>query len=252
MVMKITVLSLFPEVVKTVSNVSIVKRAQEKGLVDIEYINLRDFAIDNHGTVDDRPFGGSAGMVLRIEPITKALHTLVDDTKKAHVLLTSARGEQFNQEKAEKLAAKDHLVLIAGHYESVDERISGYIDEEISIGDYVLTGGELPLCIIIDSVVRLIPGVLKKNQATEEESFSEVSIDEIIDAVGLTNELDELKNSGKTQVRLLEYPHYTRPQEFEGKHVPDILVSGDHAKIRKWQLQKAYEITLKRRPDLLS
>lgn len=250
--MKITVLSLFPEVVETVSNVSIVKRAQEKGLVTIEYINLRDFAIDDHGTVDDRPFGGAAGMVMRIEPIVKALKALSGVTDKAHVLLTSARGEQFSQKIAESLATKTHLILIAGHYEAVDERISDYIDEEISIGDYVLTGGELPLCIIIDSIVRLIPGVLKKHQATEEESFSEVSVDEIIEAVGLTKELDNLKKSGRTHVRLLEYPHYTRPQEFEGKNVPNILISGDHAKIRKWQLQKAYEITLKRRSDLLS
>jgi tRNA (guanine37-N1)-methyltransferase len=250
--MKITVLSLFPEVVETVSNVSIVKRAQEKGLVEIEYVNLRDYAIDDHGTVDDRPFGGAAGMVLRIEPIVKALTTLVTSTEKAHVVLTSARGKKFSQEIAESLATKPHTILIAGHYEAVDERISDYIDEEISIGDYVLTGGELPLCIMIDSVVRLLPGVLKKEQATDEESFSEVSVDEIVGVVGLTQELEALKKAGKTHVRLLEYPHYTRPQEFEGNRVPDILTSGDHSKIRKWQIQKAYDITLERRPDLLS
>lgn len=250
--MKITVLSLFPEVVETVSNVSIVKRAQEKGLVEIEYVNLRDYAIDDHGTVDDRPFGGVAGMVLRIEPIVKALDALVPSTEKAHVVLTSARGKQFSQELAEKLATKTHLILIAGHYEAVDERVSDYLDEEISIGDYVLTGGELPLCIMIDSVVRLLPGVLKKEQATDEESFSEVPLEEIIQAVGMTKELEALQKSGKTHVRLLEYPHYTRPQEFEGKRVPDILTSGDHAKIRKWQIQQAYKITLERRPDLLS
>lgn len=250
--MKITVLSLFPEVVETVSNVSIVKRAQEKGLVEIEYVNLRDYAIDDHGTVDDRPFGGAAGMVLRIEPIVKALTTLVTSTEKAHVVLTSARGKQFSQEMAENLATKPHIILVAGHYEAVDERISDYIDEEISIGDYVLTGGELPLCIMIDSVVRLLPGVLKKEQATEEESFSQVSVDEIVGVVGLTQELEALQKAGKTHVRLLEYPHYTRPQEFEKKRVPDILTSGDHSKIRKWQIQKAYEITLERRPDLLS
>lgn len=250
--MKITVLSLFPDIVETVSNVSIIKRAQEKGLVEIEYVQLREYAIDDHGTVDDRPFGGAAGMVLRVEPIVNALQASTASEEKAHVVVTSARGEQFNQQMAEKLATKAHIVLIAGHYESIDERALEYADQEISIGDFVLTGGELPICIMIDSIVRLIPGVLKKDQAREEESFSQVSIADVIQAVGLHEALFNLQKQGKTHVRLLEYPHYTRPQEFEGKAVPEVLLSGDHARIRKWQLQKAFEITLKRRPDLLS
>lgn len=250
--MKITVLSLFPEIVKAVCDVSMMKRAQEKGLVDIEYVNLRDYAIDDNGTVDDRPYGGAAGMVLRMEPLVNALETIRNEKKGSHVVLTSARGKQFSQEMAEGLVAKDHLVIIAGHYEAADERIIDYINDEVSIGDYVLTGGELPASIIIDSVVRLVPGVLKKDQATEEESFSMLPLEEVAQVVGMTPELVALKKKGKTHLRLLEYPHYTRPQEFRGISVPDVLTSGDHARIREWHIRKAYECTLERRPDLLS
>ena len=233
-------------------NESILKRAQQKERVEIDYVQLRDFAVDKHGTVDDRPYGGAAGMVLRIEPVVSALESLETQEHKAHVVLTSARGSTFNQKKAHDLAQKEHLIIIAGHYESVDDRVQEYIDEEISIGDYILTGGELPACVMIDSIVRLLPGVLKKDQATEEESFSEVNLDDIISAVGLTKYLEDLKSKGVTEIRLLEYPHYTRPPEFKDQKVPEILLSGDHAAIRKWQIQKAYEITLERRPDLLS
>lgn len=250
--MKITALSLFPEIVKAVCDVSMMKRAQEKGLVDIEYVNLRDYAIDDNGTVDDRPYGGAAGMVLRMEPLVNALETIRNEKKGSHVVLTSARGKQFSQEMAEGLVAKDHLVIIAGHYEAADERIIDYINDEVSIGDYVLTGGELPASIIIDSVVRLVPGVLKKDQATEEESFSMLPLEEVAQVVGMTPELVALKKKGKTHLRLLEYPHYTRPQEFRGISVPDVLTSGDHARIREWHIRKAYECTLERRPDLLS
>lgn len=250
--MKITVLSLFPEVVQTVCDVSIVKRAQEKGFVEIEYVQLRDYAIDDHGTVDDRPYGGAAGMVLRIEPIVKALEALQSTEVASHVVLTSARGKQFSQAIAEKLATEKHLILIAGHYESTDERVNDYINEEISIGDYILTGGELPISIIIDSVVRLIPGVLKKDQATEEESFSSISLEEVAKVVGMTPELAALQSKGIKYLRLLEYPHYTRPQEFRNVAVPEILISGDHARMREWHIRKAYECTLERRPDLLS
>lgn len=250
--MKITVLSLFPELVNTMCNESILKRAQQKNCVEIDYVQLRDYSVDKHGTVDDRPYGGAAGMVIRIEPVVEALESSGVAKGTAHVVLTSARGVAFNQKKARELAQKEHLVIIAGHYESVDDRVQDYIDEEISIGDYVLTGGELPACVMIDSVVRLLPGVLRKDQATEEESFSELPLDDVISAVGMTKQLETLKNNAIQTVRLLEYPHFTRPPEFRGKKVPDILLSGDHAAIRRWQIQKAYELTLKRRPDLLS
>lgn len=208
---------------------SIIKRAQEKKLVEIELVNLRDFAVDDYGTVDDRPYGGGAGMILKIEPIVKALKKVKSQSasRRTKIVLTSAKGKQFNQTKAIEYSKINHLVIIAGHYEGVDERVLNYVDEEISIGDFVLTGGELPACVITDSVVRLIPGVLKKSDATVNETFN----------IG-----------GK---KLLEYPHYTRPEEYDGKKVPEVLVGGDHKKIEKWKLEKAFEETRKKRPDLL-
>jgi tRNA (guanine37-N1)-methyltransferase len=225
--MKITILTLFPKMISGFFEESIVKRAQEKKLVDIELINLRDFAIDDYGTVDDRPYGGGAGMVLRVDVLHKAISKIQIKNKKEKIILTSAKGKQFDQEKAIKYSKLDHLIIIAGHYEGVDERVLDYIDEEVSLGDFVMTGGEIPAAAITDSVVRLISGVLKKDQATKNESFD---------------------INGK---KLLEHPQYTRPEIFNNKKVPEILLSGDHKKIKDWQVKKALEETRKKRPDLL-
>lgn len=211
---------------------SIIKRAVEKKLVEIEIINLRDFAIDDYGTVDDRPYGGGAGMVLRVEPIYNAISNLkskISNPKlKSKILLTSPRGKVFNQEKAQEFSKLNNLIIIAGHYEGVDERVVDFIDEEISIGDFILTGGEIPAVAIVDSIIRLLPGVLKKDEAVKEESFD---------------------IRGKN---LLEYPQYTRPKEFNGLHVPEVLMKGNHKKIEEWRLKKTKEITKKMRPDLLT
>ncbi len=225
--MKISILTLFPKMIAGFFEESIIKRAQEKGLVEIETINLRDFAIDDYGTVDDRPYGGGAGMILRVDVIYKALQKIKTTKQNSKVILTSPKGKVFNQKKAQDYLQLDHLVIIAGHYEDVDARVLDFVDEEVSMGDFVLTGGEIPAAAIVDSVVRLISGVLKKNEATRQESFN-------------------IKNK-----KLLEYPQYTRPENFMGKKVPKILLSGDHKKIENWQIKKAYEETSKKRPDLL-
>jgi tRNA (guanine37-N1)-methyltransferase len=236
--------------VKAFLDESIMKRAQEKGSVEIEIINLRDFALDNHGTVDDRPYGGGAGMVIRPEPLVQAIKK-AKNSQKSSVFLTSAKGTSYSQKKAHELAQLDNFIIICGHYEGVDERIMKHIDEEISLGDYVLTGGEIAAAAIVDSVVRLLPGVLKKDEATTEESFFEVSVDDLIEVVGAITPLTYLKEIGIESVQLLEYPHYTRPIEFEGKKVPEILTNGDHEKIRRWRIKEAYKQTIEKRPDLL-
>jgi len=227
--MKISIVTLFPHMIDGFFKESIVKRAVEKKLVEIEVINLRDFAIDDYGTVDDRPYGGGAGMILRIEPIYKAIQSVKSkvQNQRSKIILTSPKGKIFDQKKAQEYSQLDHLIIIAGHYEDVDARALDYIDEEISMGDFILTGGEIPASAIVDSIVRLIPGVLKKDQATVQESFS----------------INDKK--------ILEYPQYTRPEEFMGKKVPEILLNGDHKKIEKWQMEKALEETKKKRPDLL-
>ncbi len=248
--MKISILTLFPKMISSFFGESIVKRAKDKGLVEIEIVNLRDFAKDNYGSVDDRPYGGGAGMVMRVDVFYKALAKI--KTQKAKTVLTSAKGKQFSQQKAKEYAKLAHLILIAGHYEGIDERVLDLVDEEISLGDFVLTGGEIVIAAIVDSVVRLIPGVLKKEDATQWESFFAVPIDQLITAVGETEVLKKAKAKGKTFVQLLEYPHYTRPEEHLGKKIPAILLSGDHKVIAKWRLQEAYKQTLQKRPDLLS
>jgi tRNA (guanine37-N1)-methyltransferase len=220
--MKIDVLTLFPDMFKPVLSESILKRAQEKGLVEINLHYLRKWTEDKRGTVDDRPFGGGPGMVLKPEPIYKALQELRG--KDSFVILMGPQGEKLNQQLANQLASKPHLIIISGHYEGVDERVrENLIDMEISIGDYILTCGELPAMVLIDCVVRLIPGVLGNEYANEFESF---------------------------QNYLLEYPHYTRPAEFMGWRVPDILLSGDHKKIERWRYAMAIKRTKKLRPDL--
>lgn len=245
--MKITIITLFPDMLRTFFSESIIKRAQEKGQVEINIVNLRDFSTDKYKTVDDRPYGGGAGMVIKVDVVSRALASI----PKAKVILTSARGEVYTQEKAQAYSQLEHLVILAGHYEGFDERISELVDEEVSIGDFILTGGEIPAAAIVDSVVRLLPGVLKKDDATQQESFFTAHVDTLIDMFGEDEYLQELKHHGVTTVRLLEYPQYTRPESFEGKNVPEILLSGDHKKIEDWQLKEAYRITKKRRPDLL-
>lgn len=249
--MKISIITLFPNMVNAFLDESIMKRAQDKNAVEIEIINLRDFALDDHGTVDDRPYGGGAGMVLRPEPLLKAIQKAGNIDKKTHTILTSAKGQPYSQKKAHQLSELSHFIIICGHYEGVDERIMKHVDEEISLGDYVLTGGEIAAAAIVDSVVRLLPGVLKKDEATTEESFFEVAIDDLITVVGAITSLTYLKEIGIKSVQLLEYPHYTRPVEFEGKKVPEILTKGNHEEIRKWRIKEAYKQTLEKRPDLL-
>ncbi|PIY69011.1 tRNA (guanosine(37)-N1)-methyltransferase TrmD [Candidatus Roizmanbacteria bacterium CG_4_10_14_0_8_um_filter_39_9] len=229
--MKISIITLFPSMIDSFINESILKRAQEKKLVEIEVINLRDSAIDDYGTVDDKPYGGGVGMVIRVDVIKKAINFVTSrqsPVANRKIILTSARGKTYKQSVAKEYSKLDHLIIIAGHYEGIDERVMEYVDEEISVGDYVLTGGELPACIIADSVTRLVSGVLKHPEATELESFSLIE--------------------GQ---QLLECPQYTRPEEFKGKKVPEILLSGNHKNISDWRKAQAIDITKKRRPDLL-
>jgi tRNA (guanine37-N1)-methyltransferase len=223
--MKIDILTLFPEMFKGPFDESIIKRAQKKNLVKIKIHNLRKWADDERGTVDDRPFGGGVGMILMIKPIYQALKDLKKPNSK--VILLSPKGQVFKQKIAQELAKESHLIFIAGHYEDIDQRVKEHlIDEEISIGDYILTGGELPAMVVVDTIVRLIPGVLEKSEATKMESFS------------------KLEN-------LLEYPQYTRPANFKGWQVPEVLLAGNHQQIATWREKKALEVTKKRRPDLL-
>ncbi len=220
--MKIDVLTLFPDMFKPVLSESILKRAQEKGLVEINLHYLRKWTDDKRGTVDDRPFGGGPGMVLKVEPIYRALQEL--KTEDSFVILMGPQGKKLDQQLATELAHKSHLIIISGHYEGVDERVrANLIDLEVSIGDYILTCGELPAMVLIDCVVRLIPGVLGNEYANEFESF---------------------------QNFLLEYPQYTRPAEFQGWKVPDILLSGNHNRIERWRYAMAIKRTKKLRPDL--
>jgi tRNA (guanine37-N1)-methyltransferase len=222
--MQIDVITIFPEMLEGFIGRSMMKRAAKAGHVTFNGINLRDFAEDRHRTTDDRPFGGGPGMVMKPEPIFKAVESV--RTEKSRVILMCPQGRPFTQQRAQELSKQEHLIFVCGHYEGVDERIrEALIDEEISIGDYILTNGVLPAAVVIDAVVRLIPGVLGGEGAAEQESFSEP---------------------------LLEYPQYTRPPEFRGLKVPEELVSGDHAAIAKWRRRQAEKRTAERRPDLLS
>jgi tRNA (guanine37-N1)-methyltransferase len=221
--MKIDVLTLFPAMFTGPLDESIIKRARQAGLVDLQIHNLRDYAHDRHKTVDDRPFGGGPGMLLKPEPIFEAVENLAKENTR--VILLSPAGRTFNQAIARELATYEHLLLVSGHYEGFDERVRAELaDEELSIGDYVLTNGALPVMVIVDAVTRLIPGVLGDDESAQEESFSH---------------------------GLLEYPQYTRPAEFNGMKVPDVLLSGNHAEIAKWRAEQAKLRTRERRPDLL-
>jgi tRNA (guanine37-N1)-methyltransferase len=223
--MRIDLLTLFPEFFDSPLNQSMLRRAQAMGKVSFRVLNLRDYAHDRHKVADDRPFGGGPGMVMKPEPLVTAIRRLRDDDPDVRVIFLSPSGKLFDQQMAVELAQAPSLLLICGHYEGVDERVRGFIDAEISIGDFILTGGEIPALAVVDAVTRLIPGVLGGEGATEDESF---------------------------QTGLLEYPHYTRPRDFEGLTVPEVLLSGDHARIARWRRQQALRRTQALRPDLLA
>ncbi|MEG0386240.1 MAG: tRNA (guanosine(37)-N1)-methyltransferase TrmD [Solibacillus sp.] len=222
--MKIHVLSLFPPMFSGVFGASILKKAQEKQAVELTVSDIREYSENKHKQVDDYPYGGGAGMVLKPEPMFNAVEAITEG-RKPRVILMCPQGERFTQKKAEELAQEEELVFLCGHYEGYDERIRQYlVTDEISIGDFVLTGGELPAMTVIDAVVRLLPGVLGQADSHIQDSFS---------------------------TGLLEHPHYTRPADFRGMKVPDTLISGNHAKIDEWREEQSLKRTLERRPDLL-
>lgn len=232
--MRFDIISIFPESFTTYFGVSILKRAEEDGLIEIHTHSLRDFAHDKHKTVDDTPYGGGAGMVLKVEPLAEAIEQVLGDRVggvdisqkipqlRTRTILFSAKGKTFTQADARRLAGYDRLILVCGRYEGIDERVAEhFVDEELSIGDYVLTGGELPAMVVVDAVARLIPGVLGNSESIETESHSEEGI--------------------------VEYPQYTKPEIFRGMRVPEILLSGHHAEIDKWRKEQSERISKKRK-----
>ncbi|MGM0471653.1 MAG: tRNA (guanosine(37)-N1)-methyltransferase TrmD [Bacillota bacterium] len=222
--MKFDILSIFPEMFNGPLNHSILQRAQNEGLIEIGITDIRDFALNKHQNVDDYPYGGGAGMVMKPEPISRAIKEV--EQAESKVIFMSPQGKQFNQEIAKDLAQEEHLILLCGHYEGIDERVrEQLVDDELSIGDYVLTGGELSAMVVIDAVARMVPGVLGTTESAEEDSFYR---------------------------GLLDYPHYTRPQEYNGWEVPAVLLSGDHQRVDRWRQKEALRRTLLRRPDLLT
>lgn len=220
--MRFDVVTLFPRIFESPLKESILKIAQEKGYVEIVVHNLRDFTMDKHRVTDDYPYGGGGGMVMKVEPLVRAVEALRrEDT---YTILLSPQGSRFDYEIAERFARLSHIILLCGRYEGVDDRIRYFIDDEISIGDYILTGGELAALVIIDAVSRLIPGVLGLEEGARKESF---------------------------HCGFLEHPHYTRPREFRGLKVPDVLLSGNHMEIERWRRKEALRRTIKKRPDLI-
>jgi tRNA (guanine37-N1)-methyltransferase len=245
--MKFDILTIFPDFFRGPLDYGILRRAREARLVEIAVQDLRAFARDRHRTVDDRPFGGGEGMVLKPEPIFECVDSLgvvvKDDRDRAResVVLLSPQGKLFNQSIAAELACLDRLVLICGRYEGVDERVGAFLaDRELSIGEYVLSGGELGAAIIVDAVTRLVPGALGNEASARQESFTRGAVT-----------AGEGPNSTCASGGLLDYPHYTRPAEFRGMKVPDVLVSGNHEEIRRWRRREALEKTARNRPDLL-
>lgn len=224
--MQIDILTLFPEMFPGVLDASILKRARKKGIFDYNLVDFRKYAANKHEKVDDYPYGGGAGMVLTAQPIFDAVGAITEKKKtKSRIILMCPQGQPYDQKKAEELAQEDHLIFICGHYEGYDERIREHlVTDEISIGDYILTGGELGAMAVIDSVVRLLPDVLGNEQSAPEDSFS---------------------------TGLLEHPHYTRPADFRGMTVPDVLISGHHEKIEAWRKKESLRRTYERRPELL-
>lgn len=221
--MKIDIITLFPEIFTQVLDHSMLHKAREVGAVQFRMINLRDFGVGPRQQVDDTPYGGGAGMLLKPEPVFGAVEFCKQSNPEAKIVIMTPRGKQFGQLDAKRLAKEQGLIILCGHYEGFDERILTLVDEEISMGDFVLTGGEIPAMAVVDSIVRLLPGVLGDQRSHEEESFSQ---------------------------GLLEYAHYTRPQEFRGMRVPDELLGGNHAKIHEWRRQDAVKKTAENRPDL--
>ncbi|EQB63371.1 MAG: tRNA (guanine-N(1)-)-methyltransferase [candidate division Zixibacteria bacterium RBG-1] len=224
--MRIDVLTIFPNVISAVIGESLIKKAREKNLVEFKIWDIREFTTDKHNTVDDTPFGGGGGMVMKVEPLAGALEKVLSQLPgKKKIILTSASGKKFDQKMAQEFSQEENLIIICGHYAGVDERLKNLFElEEVSIGDFVLTGGELPALVVIDAVVRLIPGVLGNFQSAENDSFY----------------------SG-----ILGFPQYTRPQTFKNLEVPEILISGDHEKVRIWRRKEALRKTFLNRPDLL-
>ena len=223
--MKISVITLFPQMFDSVFNYSIIKRAIDKKLIELNFVNLRDFGVGKHKLVDDTPYGGGNGMVLRVDVVHSAIEKTLDKKYKKSqqkIILLTPHGKKFGQAKALKFSKLKHLIILCGHYEGFDERVTDYVDEQISVGDFVLTGGEIPAMLLVDSVARLTKGVIKKGSG-EDESFPD----------------------------LLEYPHYTKPQDYKGKKVPKVLLSGNHQEIKKWREDLSYKTTKKLRPDLL-
>ncbi|MEZ2457432.1 tRNA (guanosine(37)-N1)-methyltransferase TrmD [Salinicoccus roseus] len=220
--MNIHYLTLFPEMYEGVLGTSILGRAKEKGIVDYHTVNFRDYSGNKHNKVDDYPYGGGAGMVLKPEPVFNAMEAM--DLEKPRVILMCPQGRRFDQKMAEELSREDDIVFICGHYEGYDERIRTLVTDEVSIGDYVLTGGELASMTMTDAIVRLIPGVLSREESHQEDSFS---------------------------TGLLEHPHYTRPREYRGMEVPEVLLNGNHKLIEEWRREESLKRTRERRPDLL-
>lgn len=219
--MKITILTMFPEMIDSLQNAPIVMHACKKDIVALKVIDIRDYAEGSFRDIDDSPYGGGAGMLLRCAPVLKALQAVKDDC--SYTVLSAAAGTPYTQKKAHEFAAKEHLILICGHYEGVDARINTAVDETVSIGDYIVSGGEYPAMIIADSIIRLLDGVIKK-ESIKEESFEH---------------------------ELLEYPQYTKPAVYEGQAVPEVLLSGNHEKIERWRKKESLRMTLRYRPELL-
>lgn len=223
--MQFDIITIFPDIFREVFDFGIIRRAVEAGLIEIKLHDLRDHTDDRHRQVDDRPFGGGAGMVMKPEPLFRVVEAIRHNSEESAVVLLSPQGRLFSQKLAEEMAALRQITLICGRYEGVDERVVEHLASyEVSIGDYVLSGGEIPAMVIVDAVTRLLPGALGSEESAERESFAE---------------------------GLLDYPHYTRPAEYRGMKVPDVLLGGHHAQIEKWRRRKAIEKTLRRRPDLI-
>ncbi len=231
--MKIDILTIFPDMFKGPMSCSLMNRAIKNKILDINYVDIRSFTKDKHKKVDDRPFGGGPGMLMQVEPIYLSLKSVgvrrknnlyKNPYEKPYVIYMSPQGNLLNNKKVRSLSKYEHLVLLCGHYEGVDERVLNWVDEEISIGDYVLTGGEIPAMVLIDSVARMLPGVVQDKNSVEQDSFYN---------------------------GMLDYPQYTRPAKFKNMKVPEVLLSGNHLEIEKWRKQQSYERTKNRRPDLL-
>lgn len=224
--MRFDIITIFPEIFRGVFEFGIIRRAVEANLLELHIHDLRDFTFDRHHQVDDRPFGGGAGMVMKPEPLFRAVEALTHKAEETRVVLMSPQGKPFNQQMAKEFAEVPRLLLICGRYEGIDERVvENLVTDEVSIGDYVLSGGEIPAMVIVDAVTRLLPGALGCGESAEQDSFSN---------------------------GLLDYPHYTRPADYRGLKVPEVLLSGHHAEIDKWRRERATEKTRKNRPDLLA